>query len=133
MERETTWMEKSNLSLQPNTLHKPGVKDFLDELPRMAHFIWMIAWVWEYLIGNEIPYVFHHSYLEEAIGKQECFHIYLPFSHDESHLVYPPKANLDTWQEPLGGKIVVEYLKQWWRLFDEEATRGGGENFSQPL
>ena len=58
---------------------------------------------------------------------------YLPFSHDESHLVYPPKANLHIWEEPLGDRIVVEYLKQWWRLFDEEATRGGGENFTQLL
>ena len=33
----------------------------------------------------------------------------------------------------MGDRIVVEYLKQWWRLFDEEATRGGGENFDQPL
>ena len=53
----------------PNTLHEPGIEDFFDELPRMAHFIWMIAWVWESLIGNDILYVFHHSYLEEAIGK----------------------------------------------------------------
>ena len=50
-----------------NTLHEPGVEDFFDELPRMANFIWMIAWVWDSLIGNEIPHVDHHSYLEEAI------------------------------------------------------------------
>ena len=48
----------------PNTLYEPGVEDlFDDELPRLAHFIWMIAWVWESLIGNNIPHVFHHSYL----------------------------------------------------------------------
>ena len=52
----------------PNTLHKLGVEDFFDELPRMAHFIWMIAWVWETLIRDEIPYFYKHFYLEEAIG-----------------------------------------------------------------
>ena len=74
------------------------------ELPcwKVIHFIWMIAWRWESLIGNEIPYVFHYFYLEEAIGQQEGFHIDLPFSHDDSHLVYPPKANLHIWEEPLG-------------------------------
>ena len=51
----------------PNTLHKLGVEDFFDELPRMSHFICMIAWVCEFLIWNEVPHVFHHSYLEEAI------------------------------------------------------------------
>ena len=61
----------------PNTLHEPGVEDFFDELPRMAHFIWMITYIWEYLIGNEIPYACHHSYLEEAIGQQEGFHLHL--------------------------------------------------------
>ena len=91
--------------------------------------MWMMAWRWESLFGNEIPYDFHHSYLEEVIGQQEGFHIDLPFSHGESHLVYPPKANLHIWEEPLGYGIFVEYMKQWWRLIDEEATRGGGEEF----
>ena len=77
----------------PNTLHKLGVEGFFDELPRMAHFIWMIAWVWDSLIGDEIPYVYHHSYLEEAIGQQEGFHLHLPLSHDVGHLV------LHTWEE----------------------------------
>ena len=48
----------------PNTLHEPGVEDSFDELHRMDHFIWMITWVWEFLIGNEIPYACHNSYLE---------------------------------------------------------------------
>ena len=51
----------------PNTLYEIGVEDIF-ELPRLAHFIWMIAWVWKSLIGNNIPHVHHHSYLEEAIG-----------------------------------------------------------------
>ena len=110
MERETTWVEKSNLSMQPNTLHKPGVENFFDELPRIAHFIWMIACVWESLIQNEIPYVFHHSYLEEAIGQQDFFHLHLPLSHDVSHLV------LHTWEEPLGGKFIADYFEQWWEI-----------------
>ena len=78
----------------PNTLHKSGVEDFFDELPRMVHFIWMIAWVWESLIGNEVPHVFHHSYLEDAIGQQECFHLHLPPFHNVNHLVW------HTWEEP---------------------------------
>ena len=109
-------------------------EEFFYELPcwKVINFIWMIAWRWESPIGNEIPYACNHSYLEDAIGKQEGFHIDLPFSHDESHLVYPPKDNFHIWEETLGGRIVVENLKQWWRIFDEEATRGG-ENFSQSL
>ena len=27
----------------PNRLYEPRVEDLFDELPRMAHFIWMIA------------------------------------------------------------------------------------------
>ena len=52
----------------PNALHKLGVDDFFDEIPRMAHLIWMIACIWKFLIGNEIPYFCHHSYLGEVIG-----------------------------------------------------------------
>ena len=78
-------------------------------------------------MNHENSHDFHHFYLEEAIDQQEGFHIYLPFFHDEIHLVYPPKANLHTWEEPLGDRIVAEYLKQWWRLLDVEATKGGGE------
>ena len=44
--RETQLGWKNLISpCSPNTLHKLGVEDFSDELPRMAHFIWMIAWV----------------------------------------------------------------------------------------
>ena len=89
----------------------------------MAHFIWLIAWVWESLIGNEVPHVFHHSYLEEAIGQQEGCHLHLPPFHDVNHWV------LHTWEEPLEGRFIVDYVEQWWRLFDEESTRGGGEEF----
>ena len=87
----------------------------------------MVAWGWKSFIDGEIPHDDHHFYLEEAMDKQECFHIYLPFFHDESHLVDLPKANLHTWEEPLGNRIVAEYLKQWWKLLDVEAPRGGGE------
>ena len=94
----------------PKTLHKPGVVDLFDELPRMAHFIWMIAWVWEHLNGNEIPYVYHQSYLEEAIGQQEGFHLHLPPFHDVRNFV------LLTWDEPLEGKFIAYYLEKWWGL-----------------
>ena len=46
----------------PNTLYEPRVVDIF-ELTRLAHFIWMIARVWESLIGNNVPHVHHHSYL----------------------------------------------------------------------
>ena len=92
----------------------------------------MIAWRWESFIDDEIPHGFHHFYLEEAIDQQEGFHIDLPLFHDESHLVYLPKANLHTWEEPLGGRIVVEYPKKWWRLLNVEAPRGGGDIFHHP-
>ena len=90
----------------PNTLHELGVEDYFDELPRMAHFLWMIAWVWEFLTWNEIPYAFHKSYLEEATGQQEGFHLHLPPFHDVSHLV------LHTWEETLEGKFIADYFEQ---------------------
>ena len=71
----------------PNTLSEPGVED-LFELNTLAHFIWMIAWVWKWLIGNNIPHVHHHSYLEEAIEKQRNHHLYLPFSHDVHFAIF---------------------------------------------
>ena len=57
-----------------NTWDMPVINiwvEFFYELPcwKVIHFIWMITWRWELLIGNEVPYVFHHSYLEEAIGQ----------------------------------------------------------------
>ena len=66
------------------------------------------------------------------MDQQEGFHIDLPLLHDESYLVYLPKATLHTWEEPLGGRIIVENLKQWWRLLNEESTRGGGEILQYP-
>ena len=108
-------------------MHRPGVEDSFDEIPRMAHFIWMIAWVWESIIRMEIPNFHNLTYLEEAIGHQEGFHLHLPFSHDVSHLV------LHTWEEPLGGRFIENYFEQWWGLFDEKATRGGRDTFSISL
>ena len=61
--------ENINSPFSPNTLHKSRVADFFDELSKMAHFIWMIAWVRGSLIGNEISHVYYHSYLEEAMGQ----------------------------------------------------------------
>ena len=89
-------------------------EDIFYELPswEVIHFIWMIAWRWESFIDDGIPHDCHHFYLEEAINQQEGFHIDLPFSHHDSHLVYPPKANFHIWEEPLGDRIVAGYLKQ---------------------
>ena len=108
----------------PNTLHEPGVEDFFDELPRMAHFIWMIAWVSGSLIGNEISHVYHKSYLEEAMGQQECFHLHLPPFHDVSHLV------MHLWEETLEGRFVADYLEQQWGIFMRRKKEGKGGNFS---
>ena len=78
------WREKQmkkRKSISPcssNTLYEPGVEDIF-ELTRLAHFIWMIAWVWKSLIGNNSPHVHHHSYLEEAIEQQGDHHFYPPF------------------------------------------------------
>ena len=107
----------------PNTLHKLGVED-LFELTRLAHFIWMIAWVWESLIGNNIPHVDHHSYLKEAIRLQGGFQLHLPPFYDVSHMVF------HAWEETLEEIFVADHVEQWWRIFDEEATRRGGEDFS---
>ena len=39
-------LEDSISPCSPNTLHEPGVEDIF-EITRLAHFIWMIALVWE--------------------------------------------------------------------------------------
>ena len=111
----------------PNTLHKPRVDEFFDELTRMAHLIWMISWVGETLIGDEIPYVYHHPYLEESIVQQEGFHLHLPPFHDVSHLV------LHTWKEPLEDRFIADYLEQWWGLLMRRPQEEKGRNFSLPL
>ena len=123
MERETTLMEKYNLSMQPNTLHTPGVEDYFDELPRMAHFIWMIAWIWESLIGHEIPYACHNSYLEEAIEHQGCFHLHLPPFHGVSHLV------LHAWEGAWEDIFIADCFEQWWELLIRRPQEEKGEKF----
>lgn len=62
-EKPFEWHNPSS-PCSPNTLYKTRVDDSFDELLRIAHFIWMIAWVRESLIH----YVFHHSYFVEAMG-----------------------------------------------------------------
>ena len=111
----------------PNTLHEPGVEDSFDELPRMAHFIWMIAWVWEFLIGNEIPYACHNSYPKEAIRQQGGFHLHLPPFHDVIHLVF------HTPEAPLEGRFIADYFEQWWGLFMMRPQGEEGRNLSPPL
>ena len=107
--------------------HEPGVEDSFDELPRMTHFIWMIAGVWESLIGNEVPYFFRNSYLEDAIGKQEGFHSHLPLSHDVSHLVF------HTWEEPLDNRFIADYFEKWWGILMRRPQEEEGMNFSPYL
>ena len=44
-------------------------QEFFYEFPswEVIHFIWMIAWIWESFIDDEIPHDYHHFYLEEAM------------------------------------------------------------------
>ena len=72
----------------PYTLHKDGIGDCFYELSRMAHFVWMIAWRLEFLIGVEAPNIYHLSCLKEANGYHITLSMYLPLLHDESYLVY---------------------------------------------
>ena len=65
----------------------------------MAHFVWMIAWILKFLIGDEAPNIYHLSCIEETNGQHITFSTYLPLLHNESYLVYLPKANLYTWEE----------------------------------
>ena len=79
------------------------------ELPnwKVIHFIWMITWRWKTFIDGETPHYDHHFYLDEAMDQQGSFHIDLPLLHNESYLVYLPKATLHTWEEPLGDGIIA--------------------------
>ena len=74
----------------------------------------MIAWVMESPIGNNIPHVFHHSYLEEAIEQQGYFHLHPPLSHVLTHL----------------GGFIVEL---WWDLLMRRPQEEGGRDFSLPF
>ena len=89
----------------------------------MAHFIWMIAWVGENLIGDEIPYVYHHSYIEEAIGEQEGFNLHLPLSHDVHHLI------LHAWEEPLECIFISDYVEMWYEILMRRPQQEEGRNF----
>ena len=77
--------------------------------------------------NNEIPYVYHHSYLEDAIGQQEGFHLHLPLSHDVHHLVF------HTWEGPLEGKFIVDYVELWWELLMRRPQEEEWRNFYPPL
>ena len=54
----------------------------------VVNFIWMIASVWETLIGRNFPHALHHSYLNEALEQQEDHNLHLPFSHNVHFLSY---------------------------------------------
>ena len=89
----------------------------------MAHFIWMIAWVKESLIGNKNSHVFHHSYLEEAIETQGDFHLCLLLSHD----VYFGFTHLEGYMED----IFIAYFDEiWWGLLMTRTQKEGKEFFS---
>ena len=98
------------------------MEEFFYELPRVIHFVWMIAWGLELLIWVKLPNIFHLSCLKKAISQYLFLPMDLPFLHDEIHLVLSPKANLHTWEEQLGDKLIGENLVQWRSLLDEDAT-----------
>ena len=85
----------------PYTLHKEGIGDYIYELPRMAQFVWMIAWRLEFLMGVEAPNIYHLSYLEKANGQNMIISMYLPLLHDDNYLVHSPKGNLYSWEETI--------------------------------
>ena len=51
----------------------------------------------------------------------------IPLLHDESHLDLSPKANLYTWEEQLGDRLMRDNLVQWKSLSYEDDTGGGEE------
>ena len=110
---------KSISPCSPNTLYEPRVEDVF-ELTRLDHFIWMIAWVWKSLIGNNAPHAHHHSYLEEAIEQQGYHHLYHPFSHDV-HLPY-------TWRKSWEDRFIAYHFQPWWDLLMRPQEEGGGES-----
>ena len=65
-------------------------------------------------------HVFHHSYLEEAIGQQGGFHLHLPPFYDVNHLV------LHAWEEILEERFVVDH----WRLLMRRPQEEEGRIFS---
>ena len=92
----------------------------------VTRFLWIIAWVWETLIGRNFPHALHHSYLNEAIEQQEDHHLHLPFSHDVHLLSY-------TWRKSLEDRFIAYHFQPWWRLLKEEATRRRRGDFVLPL
>ena len=76
-----------------------------------------------FIIGDIFSHAYHQSYLEEAISQQEGFHLHLLSFHD----VY--RFGLHTWEEALEGRIVVDYLEQWWRLLMGRPQEKKGEKF----
>ena len=122
--REKQMRNRKSISpCNPNTLYESGVED-LFELTRLAHSIWMIAWVWKSLIGNNVPHVHHHSYLKEAIGQQGGFHLHLPPFYDVSHMI------LHAWEETLEERFVADHFEQWWRLLMRRPQEEEGRIFS---
>ena len=109
-------------------------EEFFYGLPswEVIHFILMTTWRWESFMDHENPHDCHHFYLEEAMDKQEGFHIDLPFFHDESDWVYSPRANFHIEEGLLEDITIAENSEQWWRLLDEEATREEGEILQHP-
>ena len=109
------------------------MEEFSYELPfwRVIHFVWMIAWGLELLMGVKVPNIFQIPCLKKASRQHVVASMDIPLLHDESQLVLSPKANLHTWEEQLGDRLIGENLVQWRSLSDEDAS-GGEDIFQYP-
>jgi len=87
----------------------------------MAHFVWLIAWRLKFLMGVEVPNIYHLSCLEKANGQHMTLFMYLPLLHDDSYLVHPPKADLYSWEET----IPLEILQSPCELLEDKQHFGG--------
>ena len=103
--------ENINFPFNPNMLHRSGVEDCFVELPRMAHFIWMIAWVKESLIGNKTSHVFITPTLRRPLNHKDistCTFYYL--------MTYTLVLHTwrDTWRTNLLHTLMIYGGVYWW-------------------
>ena len=92
----------------------------------MIHFVSMIDWVLELLMGIKFPNSFHISCLKNASRQHIVTSMDIPLLHDESHLDLSPKANLYTWEEKLGDMLMREHIfggAYHMRMLQEEERR----------
>jgi len=123
-EKQFEW-ENINSPLSPNTLHRSRVEFLFDELPRMAHFIWMIAWVRESLIGNKTSHVFITPTLRRPLSNKEITTCTFHFLMMYTLLSY-------TWRESLEERSIAYHFSAMVGSIDE-GRRRGREKFGSTL